>query len=69
MLGADEETAEAAAFFKNAMLAAMFAIAMILLLEFNSFYHAFLTLIAVFLSVLGVLLGVCAQRAVYYPSL
>ena len=58
ILGADEETAEAAAFFQNAMLAAMFAIAMILLLEFNSFYHAFLTLTAVVLSVFGVLLGI-----------
>ncbi len=58
ILGADEETAEATAFFANAMLAAMFAIAMILLLEFNSFYHAFLTLTAVILSVFGVLLGI-----------
>jgi len=58
LLGADEETADAAAFFRNAMLASMFAIAMILLLEFNSFYHAFLTLTAVFLSVFGVLLGI-----------
>ncbi|MEL7240620.1 MAG: efflux RND transporter permease subunit, partial [Planctomycetota bacterium] len=58
ILGADEETAAAAAFFQNAMMAAMFAIAMILLLEFNSFYHAFLTLTAVILSVFGVLLGI-----------
>lgn len=56
--GADEETAEAANFFRNAMAAAMFMIALILLLEFNSFYHAALTLSAVVLSVFGVLLGI-----------
>ncbi len=58
MRGADEDTAAAASFFKGAMAAAMFMIAMILLLEFNSFYHAALTLSAVILSVLGVLLGI-----------
>ncbi|GJL93613.1 MAG: multidrug resistance protein [Hyphococcus sp.] len=58
MRGADEETADAAAFFQGAMAAAMFVIAMILLLEFNSFYHALLTLSAVILSVFGVLLGI-----------
>jgi len=56
--GADEETAAAASFFQNAMLAALFMIAMILLLEFNSFYHAVLTLTAVIMSVLGVLLSI-----------
>ena len=58
MRGADEETAAAASFFQGAMAAAMFMIAMILLLEFNSFYHAALTLSAVILSVFGVLLGI-----------
>ena len=58
MRGADEDTAAAASFFQGAMAAAMFMIAMILLLEFNSFYHAALTLTAVILSVLGVLLGI-----------
>ncbi|MEM9706479.1 MAG: efflux RND transporter permease subunit [Pseudomonadota bacterium] len=58
ILGADEETAAAATFFTNAMIAAMFTIAMILLMEFNSFYHAILTLTAVVLSVFGVLLGI-----------
>ncbi len=58
MRGADEETAAAASFFQNAMLAALFMIAMILLLEFNSFYHAALTLSAVILSVFGVLLSI-----------
>lgn len=58
MRGADEETAAAAEFFAGAMAAAMFMIALILLLEFNSFYHAALTLSAVVLSVFGVLLGI-----------
>ena len=58
MRGADEETAAAASFFGNAMTAALFMIAMILLLEFNSFYHAALTLTAVIMSVFGVLLSI-----------
>ncbi|WP_425407745.1 efflux RND transporter permease subunit [Hyphococcus sp.] len=58
MRGADQETADAAVFFQNAMIAALFMIAMILLLEFNSFYHAALTLTAVIMSVLGVLLSI-----------
>ncbi|MEO1013825.1 MAG: efflux RND transporter permease subunit [Pseudomonadota bacterium] len=56
--GADEETAAAAAFFQAAMTASLFMIAMILLLEFNNFYHSALTLTAVIFSVFGVLLGV-----------
>ena len=56
--GADEETNAAAAFFKSAMTASLFMIALILLLEFNNFYHAALTLTAVVFSVFGVLLGV-----------
>ena len=58
MRGADEETADASAFFATALMAAMFLIAMILLLEFNNFYHAALTLSSVVLSVIGVLAGI-----------
>jgi multidrug efflux pump len=58
MRGADEDTVDAAKFFQGAMAAALFMIAMILLLEFNSFYHAALTLSSVVLSVFGVLLGI-----------
>ncbi|NNE39486.1 MAG: efflux RND transporter permease subunit [Marinicaulis sp.] len=61
MRGADEETADAAAFFQSAMAAAMFMIAMILLLEFNSFYHSILTLSAVVFSVFGVLFGIAVS--------
>ncbi|MEM1397536.1 MAG: efflux RND transporter permease subunit, partial [Pseudomonadota bacterium] len=59
--GADEETAAAAAFFQAAMTASLFMIAMILLLEFNNFYHSALTLTAVIFSVFGVLLGVAVS--------
>lgn len=61
LLGANEETAEAAAFFGAAMGAAMFMIAIILLMQFNSFYHSALTLSAVVFSVFGVLLGVAVS--------
>ena len=58
MVGANEDQEAAAAFFTAAMTAAMFMIGVILLLQFNSFYHAILTLSAVVLSVFGVLLGI-----------
>jgi len=57
-LGADEENAEAGAFFAGAMLASLFMMAVILLWQFNNFWHVVLTLQAVILSVVGVLLGV-----------
>ncbi|WP_323760375.1 efflux RND transporter permease subunit [Maricaulis sp.] len=57
-LGADEENAEAGAFFGGAMLASLFMMAVILLWQFNNFWHVVLTLQAVVLSVVGVLLGV-----------
>ncbi|WP_417498165.1 efflux RND transporter permease subunit [Maricaulis sp.] len=57
-LGADQENAEAGAFFASAMLASLFMMAVILLWQFNNFWHVVLTLLAVVLSVVGVLLGV-----------
>ena len=57
-LGADEENAEAGAFFAGAMAASLFMMAVILLWQFNNFWHVVLTLLAVVLSVIGVLLGV-----------
>ncbi|WP_339335433.1 efflux RND transporter permease subunit, partial [uncultured Maricaulis sp.] len=57
-LGADEENAEAGAFFAAAMTASLFMMAVILLWQFNNFWHVILTLQAVVLSVVGVLLGV-----------
>lgn len=56
-LGQAEENAAAARFAQGAMLAILFMMSVILLLQFNSFYHVFLTLFAVILSVFGVLLG------------
>ncbi|MCG8443153.1 MAG: efflux RND transporter permease subunit, partial [Caulobacterales bacterium] len=56
--GADEETQEAGAFFVVAMAAALFMMGAILLLQFNNFWHIFLTLLAVVLSITGVLLGI-----------
>lgn len=56
--GADEEGAEAAAFFLVAMLATLFMMSVILLWQFNSFYGVVVTLSAVILSTVGVFLGV-----------
>jgi len=56
-LGQQEENAEAAAFGMAALAAILFMMSVILLLQFNSFYHVLLTLSAVVLSVFGVLLG------------
>jgi multidrug efflux pump len=61
-LGQEEENAAAAEFFQVAALAIMLMMGVILLLQFNSFYHVFLTLFAVILSVFGVLLGLT-----FYP--
>jgi len=61
-LGQDEENAAAAAFFQVAGLAIMLMMGVILLLQFNSFYHVFLTLSSVVLSVFGVLFGL-----IFYP--
>ncbi|MEL7029307.1 MAG: efflux RND transporter permease subunit [Pseudomonadota bacterium] len=55
--GAAEESGDAGAFFQGAMMASLFLMAVILLTQFNSFYHTFLTLSAVVLSVVGVLFG------------
>ncbi|MEL7285852.1 MAG: efflux RND transporter permease subunit, partial [Pseudomonadota bacterium] len=56
--GADEDAAEAMAFFELAGLAALFLMGIILLWEFNNFYHVVLTLSAVILSTAGVLIGI-----------
>lgn len=56
--GADEDAAEASAFFQTAAIAALFLMGIILLWEFNNFYHVLLTLSAVILSTAGVLIGI-----------
>ncbi|NIJ43239.1 multidrug efflux pump [Parvibaculum indicum] len=55
--GANEEQAESADFLGKAMIGALFLMFIILLTQFNSFYHSFLTLSTVVLSTVGVLLG------------
>lgn len=56
--GADEDSAEAGAFFAGAAMAALFMMAVILLWEFNNFWQVLLTLTAVIISTAGVLVGV-----------
>ncbi len=56
--GADEDTAEAGAFFAGAALAVLFMMAVILLWQFNNFWQVFLTLTAVVVSTAGVLIGI-----------
>ncbi len=55
--GANEEQQKSAAFLGKAMIGALFLMFIILLTQFNSFYHSFLTLSTVVLSTVGVLLG------------
>ncbi len=55
--GADEEQAEANAFLGQAFVIALFIMFIILITQFNSFYHAVLILVAIFMSVGGVFLG------------
>lgn len=61
-LGQDEENTEAYAFFKAAGISTLFMMGVILLWQFNSFWHVVLTLSAVVLSMAGVLLGL-----MFYP--
>lgn len=56
-LGQDEENKEAGEFFAVAGIATLFMMGIILLWQFNSFWHVVLTLSAVVFSVAGVLLG------------
>ena len=56
--GADQDAAEAEAFFNGAAIAALTLMAIILLWEFNNFYHVALTLTAVIVSTTGVLIGI-----------
>lgn len=56
--GADEEQAESFAFLMQAFVVALFIMFLILITQFNSFYHAVLIILAVFMSIGGVLLGI-----------
>ncbi len=55
--GEDQEQREAEEFLLKAFAVALFAMAIILVTQFNSFYQSFLILSAVFFSMIGVLLG------------
>ncbi len=55
--GSSEDQDEAAAFLGFALLLSLFLMAMILITQFNSFYHSALILFSVILSTVGVLLG------------
>lgn len=55
--GADKDQQEAAAFLQKAFGIALFVMAIILVTQFNSFYHAFLILTAVIMSTVGVMAG------------
>lgn len=58
--GADAEQKESGAFLIKAMLGALFLMFIILVTQFNSFYHTVLTLSTVVMSVTGVLIGMMA---------
>jgi len=55
--GEAEDQAEATEFLSRAFMAALFIMAVILVIQFNSFYQALLILTAVIFSTIGVLLG------------
>ncbi len=55
--GADEEQRSSQEFLTKAMAAAIFIMFMILVTQFNSFYHAILTLSTLVMSMAGVLIG------------
>jgi len=55
--GEDEDQREAQQFLMKAFVIALFAMAVILVTQFNSFYSAFLILFAVVMSTIGVMIG------------
>lgn len=60
--GEDEEQRDSMAFLAKAFGAALFLIAIVLVLQFNSFYQALLILSAIVFSTVGVLLGLLIVR-------
>lgn len=58
--GSDEDQKESGDFLQKALLGALFLMFMILIIQFNSFYHTALTLMTVVLSTVGVMLGMLA---------
>jgi multidrug efflux pump len=64
--GEAEEQAEAGQFLINAFIVALFMMAIILVTQFNSFYHALLILSAVILSTFGVVVGMIVTGRPFY---
>lgn len=60
--GQDEEQKAAAKFLTKAFIVALFIMAIILVTQFNSFYHALLILTAVILSTIGVMIGLLIMK-------
>lgn len=63
--GENEDQQEAAAFLKNAFMVALAVMALILVLQFNSFYQAFLILSAVIFSTTGVFFGLFLSQSAF----
>ena len=57
MVGEQEDQQEAKSFLTKAFVSALFIMALVLLLQFNSYYQVFIIMTAVFLSTTGVFLG------------
>ena len=55
--GTDEDEKKFGAFLGKAMIASVFMIFMILIVQYNSFYHVLITLSTVIMSTVGVMLG------------
>ncbi len=60
--GSDEDQKKSAAFLQKALLGSLFLMFMILVVQFNSFYHTALTLMTVIMSAVGVILGMLVMR-------
>ncbi len=60
--GASEEQAESAEFLGGAMLIALFIMFLILITQFNNFFHSFVILLTVVFSTVGVLLGLMVMQ-------
>lgn len=63
--GQNEDEQEAATFLKNAFMVALVVMALILVLQFNSFYQAFLILSAVIFSTAGVFIGLFFTQSAF----
>ena len=63
--GANEEQSESAAFLGKAFLLALFLMFVLLVTQFNSFYHGALILSSVIMSTAGVLLGLLVTQATF----